>query len=95
MVYQLISLNYYIVIRNIRKLADSKRLKNIDMSLFRDDVAPDQVFKLIQWSLEGYEKELINNLNDQKLTSVDYDPYWDEFYDFLVVLKKIFYKQEV
>lgn len=79
----------------VKELADSKRLNNIDMSLFRDDVAPELIFKLIQWSLEGYEKELINRLKGQKLTSVDYGPYWDEFYEFLAVLKKIFYKQEV
>ncbi|WP_318036529.1 TetR/AcrR family transcriptional regulator [Candidatus Contubernalis alkalaceticus] len=79
----------------VRKLADSKRLNNLDMSLFRDDVAPDLTCKLIQWSLEGYERELIVRLKGQKLTSIDYDPYWEEFYDYLAVLKKIFYKLEV
>ncbi len=78
-----------------RKLGDFKRLNNIDMSLFRDDVAPELIFKIIQWALEGYERELINRLKGQKLTTIDYDPYWDEFYDFLTGLKKIFYKQEV
>ncbi len=77
-----------------KNLADSKQLNNIDLSLFRDDVAPDLTLKLIQWSLEGYEKDLIARLKGQKLTMVDFDPYRDEFYDYLAVLKKIFYKRE-
>ncbi len=77
-----------------KRRVDEKRLNNIDKSLFRDDVNPDLIFKLICWALEGYERELIHRLKGQKLTTVDYSPYRDEFYDFLADLKKVYYKQE-
>lgn len=78
-----------------KRRADEKRLNNIDKSLFRDDVNPDLIFKLICWALEEYERELIHRLKGQNLTTVDYNLYRDEFYDFLADLKKVFYKREL
>ncbi|TFJ92675.1 TetR/AcrR family transcriptional regulator [Lentibacillus salicampi] len=65
---------------------------NIDKTLFRDDVDVDKVFKLIQWAMDGYQNEVINRLQGQKLTSVDFGPYWEEFYAYLEILKKSFYR---
>ncbi len=78
----------------VRKLAAEKRLQNIDKSLFRDDVDQDLILKLVCWSLEGYENELVRRLKGQRLDIIDFEPYRDEFYDYLAVLKKIFYKRE-
>jgi len=76
----------------MKKLSNSKLYNNIDTSLFREDISVEQVIKLITWTLDGYEKNLVNSLKGQKLSTVDMDPYWAEFYDLLEVLKKIYYK---
>ncbi|MFD1363581.1 TetR/AcrR family transcriptional regulator [Lentibacillus salinarum] len=65
--------------------------ENIDKTLFRGDVDVDKVFKLIQWAMDGYQNEVIGRLKDQKLSDVDFDPYWAEFYAYLDILKKSFY----
>ncbi|WP_239587711.1 hypothetical protein [Bacillus pakistanensis] len=66
---------------------------NIDPTLFRDDIDVDKAFKLIRWSIEGYQNELINHFKGQKIASVDFDPYWKEFYEYLDILKISFYKK--
>ncbi|MBS4535072.1 TetR/AcrR family transcriptional regulator [Clostridium sp. D2Q-14] len=76
----------------LRDLGFSKLFKNIDTSLFREDIDSDNIIKLINYTIEGYEKHLINDFKGQKLSSVKLDPYWDEFDDFLELLKKIYYK---
>ncbi|GAA0603480.1 TetR/AcrR family transcriptional regulator [Virgibacillus siamensis] len=65
---------------------------NIDTSLFREDVDVEKAFKLIQWALDGYQNEIIARLQGEKMTDVDFEPYWEEFYGYLDVLKKSFYK---
>lgn len=70
-----------------------KLFKNIDTSRFRENVPPEQIIKLIRWSMDGYTEELMAGIKGRKLSSFDFDPYWKEFYDFLAVLKKVFYKQ--
>ncbi|EGL83826.1 transcriptional regulator, TetR family [Caldalkalibacillus thermarum TA2.A1] len=79
-------------LEHIRKLGYSKIYDNIDLTLFRDDVDADKVFNIIRWAMEGYEKDLLNRLKGQKLSSIDFKPYWDEFYEYLDVLKTSFYK---
>lgn len=69
-----------------------KLYRNIDTSLFRDDVPGDIIIKLIQWAMDGIEKEIVASLQGQQLASVDMDPYWDDFYDYLAVIRKLCYK---
>lgn len=76
----------------VRKLAYAKVYQKIDTTLFRDFAPQDNIFKLIQWTLDGYEKELVNRLKGQKLSSVDMNPLWEEFDELLDVLRKIYYK---
>ncbi|GGJ96190.1 TetR family transcriptional regulator [Lentibacillus kapialis] len=66
--------------------------ENIDKTYFRNDVDVDKVFKLIHWAMDGYQNEIITRLKGQKLSSVDFTPYWEEFYAYLDILKKSFYK---
>lgn len=66
--------------------------KNIDTSLFREDIAPELIIKLIKWTSDGYEKELTANFKGQKLSEVDMSPYWESFFQYLEALKKIYYK---
>ncbi|MFD2043302.1 TetR/AcrR family transcriptional regulator [Ornithinibacillus salinisoli] len=67
---------------------------NVDTSIFRSDVDTEKAYKLIKWSIEGYQNELINQFKEKNLATTNMDPYWDEFYDYLEVLKTIFYKKE-
>lgn len=71
-----------------------KLYDNIDKTLFWDDIDIDKAFQLIRWSIEGYQYELINRLKGQKMTSIDLDPYLEEFYEYVEILKTVFYKQE-
>jgi len=66
---------------------------NIDNSLFRDDISSEQVIKLIRWSIEGYQNELITEIQGKNLSEVNFKPYWDEFDDFLDTLKRIYYRE--
>jgi len=76
----------------LKKKAFAKLYKNNDESLFRRDISTEHIYKLIKWSLDGYEKELINSLRGKNLSSIDFDTYWDDYYDFLDILKTIYYK---
>lgn len=73
------------------KQAYSLIYDNIDTSLFRPDVDVEKAFKLIQWSIDGYQNELISRLQGKNLATYDFDPLWEEFFDYLDVLKTAFY----
>lgn len=70
---------------------------NIDISLFREDLDPDRVIKLIKWSLDGYAEEITDHLRGKNLSEVDMAPFWEEFDEYLATLKTAFYrpKEEV
>ncbi|WVU11284.1 TetR/AcrR family transcriptional regulator [Natranaerobius thermophilus JW/NM-WN-LF] len=68
--------------------------RNVDTSLFRQDIDSDKILKLIYWTLEGYEQEILKKLEGQKLSQIDYEPYWDELDQYLDILKKVYYRQE-
>lgn len=77
-----------------KKVGNSMLYENIDPTLFRDDVDVEKAFKLIRWSIQGYQNELMNHFKGQQTASFDLQPYWDEFYEYLDVLKTSFYKNE-
>lgn len=66
--------------------------EDIDYSLFRDDIDVEKAFKLIRWSMEGYQNDLLNELKGKNIALLNLDPYWDEFYEYLSILKTTFYK---
>lgn len=63
----------------------------LDTSFFRKDVPVGDVLKLISWSIDGYSKELLAKLDGATFAEIDLDPYWEEFYRFLELLKQIYY----
>lgn len=69
-----------------------KLFSGVETSRFREDVSAEEVMKLIGWSIEGYGKELLVKLNGQKFAELEMDAYWDEFHEFLSLLKRIYYK---
>jgi len=71
-----------------------KIYENIDLTLFRSDLDVKKAFQLIKWAIAGYEEEMKYRLYNKKLSSIDFDPYFEEFFDYLDVLKVSFYTQE-
>lgn len=67
--------------------------EGVDKSRFREGVDVEKAFRLIQWAIEGYQNDLARRLSNVKLAAVDIGPYWSEFYEYLDVLKKSFYKE--
>lgn len=76
---------------HMRELAVEKILKRVDTSLFRGDIEPEMVHKMIQWTMNGYEAELTKKL-ETNLSGIDLIPYWEEFEKYLDALKKVYYK---
>ena len=68
--------------------------KNIDFSRFRKDIDPEKAFELIQWSLQGYEESLKSRLRDQVNSKIDYEMYFEEYYEYIAVLKTAFYHMD-
>lgn len=80
---------------NLQTLAYSLMYDNIDTSLFRTDVNVEKAFQLIRWSIDGYQHHLIQRLQGKKFTEIDFDPLWDEFFQYLDVLRIAFYEDNV
>jgi len=72
----------------------SKLYEDIDYTLFRDDINAEKAFQLIHWSMEGYQNDLLSKLKGQNIALLNLDPYWDEFYEYLNILRTTFYKTE-
>ncbi|WKA51235.1 TetR/AcrR family transcriptional regulator [Planococcus liqunii] len=74
-------------------LAAALMYEGIDKSLIRKELDADKAFQLIRWSIEGYQNELLQRLEGSKMSSIDFGPYWEEFYGYLNILKKSFYRE--
>nr|WP_040956915.1 TetR/AcrR family transcriptional regulator [Virgibacillus sp. SK37] len=81
-------------IQELQEIGNKIIYDGIDLTFFRDDVDVDKAFQLLRWSIEGYQNELITQLSGKKLSEMDMEPYWEEFYDYLDVLKTSFYKKQ-
>ena len=66
--------------------------KDIDTSLFREDIASDKVMQLLEYSLEGYQSSLISKFKTLTIKEESMIEHYKEFEDFLSILKKIYYK---
>jgi len=65
---------------------------NIDYTLFRDVIEPEKTLTYIRWLTERYEKELTDRIIvDGGLQSESEDNAFNQYYEFLTDLKKIFY----
>lgn len=68
--------------------------ENLDFTLFRKDLDAEKSLKLIQWTFHGYEEELKHRLRYQDVTTIDFDPYFEEFFAYLDMMKTAFYTKE-
>lgn len=80
-------------IENMQAVFGKVMNDNIDHTKFRDDVDVQKAFDLIRWSMEGYRIELMEKFKGRKLTDIDMEPYWQDYYEYLDILKACFYKK--
>lgn len=71
-----------------------KLYSNIDTSYFREDIEAEKIYKLITYALEGFQNKVLESVKGKDLTSFDFTPFWDEFYELVDVLRKTLYKDE-
>ena len=79
-------------INEYRKLFYDNFFNKIDLSPIKDDLPKDKVRKLIYWSLEGYQQDLVHKFKTGELTFMDTKIIENEFDAYLNLLKKVFYK---
>lgn len=79
-------------IEQLQLIADRKAYENIDFSLFREGIDTEKAFQIIRWAFDGFEDEMKIRLRDRDFRKLDLARYWDEFYGYIDVMKKSFYK---
>ncbi|WP_147803358.1 TetR/AcrR family transcriptional regulator [Alkalicoccus halolimnae] len=70
-----------------------RMFSGIDYSLFRKDIDPETALKLIFWSIEGFERELLAQLRGVNFEETPLDPIWDSFFHYLEALRKAYYEE--
>lgn len=77
----------------VREDGLNRLYENLDMSLFRPDLRPERVIKMIRYCMDGYESELMRELADWdgSLENDDFQKWWDRFYMYLDELRTVFY----
>lgn len=79
-------------IREVNELGYAKLFSNIDTSLFRNDFPHEKVMRYIKLIMAGYEAELTQRFKSAQIHDVNFESLWDEFYEYIDDLKKLFYK---
>lgn len=82
---------------NVEKTWSELITKNIDFSKFRDDLPKETTVNFIRWTLDGYRHELEMKLKQQKdfmMNVEEIKAAYDEYYNYIEILKKIYYKNE-
>ncbi|HHT89398.1 MAG: TetR/AcrR family transcriptional regulator [Limnochordia bacterium] len=74
--------------------AMGRMLSDLNTSLFRTDITVEYAMKIATWAMEGYQSELQARLQGQDLSTLNMKPYWDEFSEFLQVLRILLYKKQ-
>lgn len=82
--------------RRARLLEDRKRLlnENIDFSHFREDMAPETLIRMINWTILGYSQELEQYFEKNDVDMANLAPYFEEYDYYLDALRKLYYKEE-
>ena len=70
-----------------------KMYQQIDQSLFKAGIDAEKAMQLIEWSINGYQQMLTARLQAEDLTTLELSSYWDEFYQYLAVLKQAYYQE--
>ncbi|TQR20589.1 TetR/AcrR family transcriptional regulator [Psychrobacillus vulpis] len=65
---------------------------NLDYTLFKEEIDVPKAINVIRWSIDGYENELKQRLRGQNLSSLNYEPFIQEFFCYLDMMRTWFYK---
>jgi len=68
--------------------------KDVNYKLFRKDVDPTLLMRMIRFTFDGYMKEVITKMQMGGLTTDVFDEFMVEHYAFLKEMKKIYYRKE-
>ncbi|MBN1624378.1 MAG: TetR/AcrR family transcriptional regulator [Clostridia bacterium] len=71
-------------------LLEKVYVHNIDYSKFKPDLDMERTMKIINWVIEKYSMELLDDLLKKK--NYDYDKITADFEEYMKILKKAFYK---
>ncbi|WP_338750477.1 TetR/AcrR family transcriptional regulator [Bacillus sp. FJAT-52991] len=106
-VFSFISSYYYVynnemnlpleIIEQLKRLEDkinNSLYQNIDISMFREDIEISELFRYFKWLMYGYEKELMIEVGDNNISSVDWNFYLERDYSSLDNLRRMFYKKD-
>jgi AcrR family transcriptional regulator len=72
-------------------LLEKVYIHNIDYSKFKPELDMERTMKIINWVIEKYSMELLDNLLEQK-NDFNYDKIMEDFEEYMNILKKAFYK---
>lgn len=80
------------------KLLINQRMESlfaeIDLSLFREDIDINHALKLVHWTFDGYQADVIKRLKGKSMVHESWETYWEEFDHYLITLKTVFYKED-
>jgi TetR/AcrR family transcriptional regulator len=67
----------------------------LDTTLFKEELDQGMVIKSIYWMIEGFANQKLKELEDQPINDDLYHTWIIEFDDYIEMLRKCFYKEEV
>jgi len=68
--------------------------EDVDYSLFRPDVDPEVLMKLIRYTFDGYMKDITTQIQFGVLNTETFDTFINEYDDFLATLKTVCYSSQ-
>ena len=88
------SVKYQQAAKEMREEVKKNLYGDIDYSLFREDINPQNTVKYIKWIMDSYESDVTARVKSENLEygSVDLAEEWKRFYAFTDDLRIIFYK---
>lgn len=80
-------------LEDLQKISYAKIYDHIDHSLFRSDMDATKASNIIRWAFDGFQEDVKYQLRSQDTIFIEYDPYWEQFYGYLDIMRKAFYKE--
>lgn len=74
----------------------TKRLyANVDTSLFRHDINPESLMRLIRYTFDGYLAEITNRMKIESFKPEMFDSFVEDHNNLLIEMKKLYYRKEI
>lgn len=83
--------------QRVRLFAEEKvyRYRAQPQNFFRKDIDPEKTYQLIEWTIKGYQEDLLCRLTGTKMSELDLPKMWREFDEYLDILRTVFYKKSL